>query len=571
MSIIDWLVLAITLLAIVIYGIYRSRHKKTLDSYLIANRELPWYNVCLSVMATQASAITFLSAPGQAYSDGMRFVQFYFGLPLAMIFLSATFIPAFRKFNIYTAYEFLERRFDHKTRKLTALLFLLQRGVSTGISIYAPSIVLSTVLNIPIFYTTMIIGVLVIIYTFYGGTLAVSHSQVLQMTIIFSSIIIAGVIVLSLIGTDATLYESLKIAGIHNRMNIIDFKFDWNNRYNVWSGIIGGFFLQLSYFGTDQSQVGRYLTGKDSSASKLGLIVNGMIKIPMQFVILFIGILVFSFYQFQSPPIFFNENIEKIAKESPMADYYNNLEFKYNGINQSNSNLSKDYLKYLRSNDLANAEFTKTKILQTSAEANEVKQEAVKIIKTINPEADINDTNFVFLHFVMHHFPKGLIGLIVAIIFLASMGSLAAGINSLTSTSVVDFYFRSSKKEYSETKKLYYSKIATLLWGIFCIICAFFAGNTGNLIEAVNILGSLFYGTILGIFISAIFVKQLDGNSVFIAALITEAIIITFWYFDVMAFLWLNLAGCLLVVFIAFIIQFSKQNLNRMFNKPISK
>jgi Na+/proline symporter len=560
MSIVDWIVLFLTLGVIVIYGIYKSKHRNTLDSYLVANRQLPWYHVCLSVMATQASAITFLSAPGQAFSDGMRFVQFYFGLPLAMIVLCVSFIPAFNKINIYTAYEYLEKRFDHKVRKFTAFLFLLQRGLSTGISIYAPSIVLSTILNIDSTYTTLIIGLMVLSYTIYGGTLAVSYTQVLQMTIIFSSIIIAGVLAVMLLEKDATAYESLKVAGIHGKMKIIDFSFDLNNRYNIWSGLVGGFFLQLSYFGTDQSQVGRYLTGKNNSESKTGLLMNAVLKIPMQFIILLIGILVFSFYQFKPQPLYFNPNIPNMVENTSAFKQFEHLQHQYDSVNLIKTQKTKSYIALIRNETSIQSSSIENEIKAESVMANNIKKKADTLIKQIAPNADINDSNYVFLHFVKDNFPIGMVGLVIAIIFLASMGSLSAGINSLSSTTTVDFYMP-LKFQSTESKRLKMSKLFTLIWGLFCIACALLANNIGNLLEAVNILGSLFYGTILGIFVAALYFKNIKSDAVFKAAILTELIVIIMWYFDVLAFLWLNMAGCLLLIVLGMIFQFfSKDN-----------
>ena len=548
MSNIDWIVLILTIAGIVFYGIYRSRQKHTMQSFLVADRQLPWYYVCLGVMATQASAITFLSAPGQAYNDGMRFVQFYFGLPLAMIVLCVTFVPAFHKLKLFTAYEFLEHRFDHKTRLLTSGLFLLQRGVSTGISIYAPSIILSTILNVPITYTTLFIGVLVMIYTVYGGSKAVSHSQVLQMSIIFFGLLAAGFILTFLLKKDAGFINSLRIAAVSDRLNVIDFNFDWNNRYNIWSGIIGGFFLQLSYFGTDQSQVGRYLTARSVTQSRLGLVMNGLVKIPMQFCILLIGVLVFTFYQFNTAPLFFNQRIAEDASRSSYVAEFKMLENDYASAQNTIKAASKNYIDALGKEEPEKIQVHKNNLVEANSKANEIKAGAKQFLSDKSKGTDTNDTNYVFLYFVTHHFPAGVIGLVIAIIFLASMGSLAAGLNSLASTTAVDVYMRSIKKNGTDRSNLAFTRLATLSWGIFCIFCALYAGRAGNLIEAVNILGSLFYGTILGIFIVAFYAKKINGNAVFFAAILTELLVVAFWYFDVMAFLWLNVAGCLSVL-----------------------
>ncbi len=556
MTNLDWIVLSITLGFIVFYGIWKSRNMKNIDSYLLADKQLPWYNVGLSVMATQASAITFLAAPGQGFSDGMRFVQFYFGLPLAMIVLCITFIPIFKSLNVYTAYEYLENRFDNKTRTLTAFLFLLQRGLSTGITIYAPAIVLSTILHIDLFYTIILNGFLVIIYTVYGGTKAVSYTQMLQMSIIFGGLVIAFFVIIDLLPPDVSFVNALQIAGKMDRMNIIDTKFDLSNKYNIWSGIIGGFFLQLSYFGTDQSQVGRYLTGSSVNQSRMGLIMNAIIKIPMQFFILLIGVLVFVFYQFTAPPIFFNEYEVNQLQKSQYATEFKTIETKYHDAQvQKKENISQ-LTKALKSKNESELLIAKNALQAKESECNALKQEAKALMTKNNAKADTNDTNFVFLIFVTNYLPKGLVGILIAIIFLASMGSTASGLNSLSSTFIVDFYKRNIKTEKSDQHFLNASRLATFFWGVFCIIVALYARKLGNLIEAVNILGSLFYGTILGVFLVAFYMKKIKGSAVFIAALIAESLVILAWYKDWSAFLWLNLIGCALVIGFALVAQF---------------
>lgn len=555
MSYIDWAVLVITLLGIIIYGIWKSRGTKNIEGYLLADRQLPWYHVGLSVMATQASAITFLSAPGQAYSDGMRFIQFYFGLPLAMVVLCITFIPMFSKLNVYTAYEFLEKRFDNKTRTLTAFLFLLQRGLSTGITIYAPAIILSIILNIDITYTILFNGLLVITYTVYGGTKAVSYTQMLQMGIIFSGLILAAFMVVYLLPPNVGFMDALHLAGKMNKLNTIDLNLDFNNKYNIWSGIIGGFFLQLSYFGTDQSQVGRYLTGSSVTQSRLGLIMNSLLKIPMQFFILLIGALVFVFYQFNQPPIFFNKTeVNKIqnSKYNPTFEIINE---QYNKIGEEKKVLAHDLLKAIKANDNESVIKIQKDLLEDDKLARECKKAAINLMVLNDPKTDGNDTNFVFLTFVTQKLPVGIVGILIAVIFLAAMGSTASGLNSLASTTIVDFYKRISKQNKSEKFYLNASRLATVGWGVFCIVTAFYASKLGNLIEAVNILGSLFYGTILGIFLVAFYMKKIGGQAVFYAALVAEVFVVYAWYIDLTAFLWLNLIGCVLVMVIAYLIQ----------------
>ena len=515
MSYIDWAVLCCTLIAIVAYGVYKSRGAKDIDGYLLGNRSLPWYSVCLSVMATQASAITFLSAPGLAYSSGMSFVQFYFGLPLAMIVLCVTFVPIFHRLKVYTAYEYLEQRFDLNTRALTAFLFLIQRGLSTGITIYAPSIILSTILDINTTYTTLVIGGIVVAYTVYGGTKAVSYTQMLQMSIIFCGLFAAGIMVVHLLPGNIGFGKAISIAGKMGRTNAIDFKFDWNNPYTVWSGLIGGFFLQLSYFGTDQSQVGRYLTGASVSESRLGLLMNGLVKIPMQFLILLIGVLVFTFYQYNKPPVFFNSfelnKLEK-SKYNPQLnqlkkDYEKAFEDKQTEVNKLDAALDQQNKPVIDQQRIA--------LKKADEQTKVVRKQVTDLMLQNDPGADVNDNNYIFLSFVTKYLPKGLIGLLIAIIFLASMGSTASALNSLASTSVIDIYKRLINKNATEENYLKASRWSTVIWGMVCIAMALYASKIGNLIEAVNILGSYIYGTILGVFLVAFYLKNVNGRAVF--------------------------------------------------------
>ncbi|MBX2933665.1 MAG: sodium:solute symporter [Ferruginibacter sp.] len=538
MSRIDWIILCVTLAGIVLYGIYKSRTTKNLDGYFLSNRSMPWYLVLLSIMGTQASAITFLTGPGQAYSDGMRFVQYYFGLPLAMIVVSIFFVPVFNKLKVYTAYEFLENRFDLKTRTLTSFLFLLSRGLSTGISIFAPSIVLSSLMGWNIYYTNLVMGGLLIIYTMSGGAKAVAHTQKLQMIIVFVALFIVGYLAVKLLPDAIGFTGALRKSGEMGKMNIIttgftDKGFDWQDKYNIWSGMIGGFFLALSYFGTDHSQVGRYLTAKDVKESRLGLLMNGLVKVPMQFFILLLGILIFSFYQFNKAPIYFDQAKVSVAKQTMYKDSLIALENSYAialdaGAMQESKDLRIQYRATL--------------------------QKAL-------PGQDTNDNNYIFLRFVMDYLPQGLIGLIIAIIFLASWGSIAAALNSLAAVTVVDFHKKFFVKEETETKDYHVSQWYTFGWGVFCIIIAMFAQNIGNsLIEAVNILGSLFYGVILGIFLVALGVKFIKGHAVFYAALVSELLVILIYQQNLVSFLWLNAIGAILVVILAIAIQMvSKQ------------
>ena len=556
MSNIDWAVLVLTLVVIVVYGVYKSRGTQNIQGYLLGNQSLPWYHVCLSVMATQASAITFLSAPGLAYSSGMSFVQFYFGLPLAMIVLCITFVPIFHRLKVYTAYEYLEQRFDLNTRALTAFLFLVQRGLSTGITIYAPSIILSTILNINTTYTTLFMGSLVIFYTVYGGTKAVSYTQMLQMSIIFCGLFAAGIMVVHLLPAEIGFTKAISIAGKMGRTNAIDFTFDLNNQYTVWSGLIGGFFLQLSYFGTDQSQVGRYLSGASVSESRLGLLMNGLVKIPMQFLILLIGVLVFTFYQYNKPPIFFNSfELNKLEKSSYagelnriQADYDQAFAQKQQSVMQMNRALDRDDRQAIGEQRKA--------LQQADEKEKSIRQQATDLMLKNDKNANVKDNNYIFLSFVTRYLPQGLIGLLIAIIFLASMGSTASALNSLASTTVIDIYKRLIRKNGTDQEYLQASRLATVFWGLVCIGMALVASQIGNLLEAVNILGSYIYGTILGVFLVAFYVKHVNGRAVFFAALLTEAVIILIGRNEWVAYLWLNVIGCVLVVLLSAVIQF---------------
>jgi len=536
---------------------------------LLANKSMPWYVVGISIMATQASAITFLSAPGQAYTDGMRFVQFYFGLPIAMIVLSVTFVPIFHRLKVFTAYEFLENRFDLKTRALTAFLFLIQRGLACGLTIYAPSIILSSILGWNIYWTNLIIGGLVVTYTVAGGTKAVSITQMQQMAVIFIGMFLAGYMVVHLIPDNLSLSESLKVAGSMGKLNVVDFNFDLKNQYNIWSGLIGGFFLALAYFGTDQSQVGRYLSGKSVGQSRLGLLFNGIIKIPMQFLILMIGALLFVFYQFHQPPLHFNRvELEKISK-SEYAEDISKLNIQYEDLYRKKQADLNALTAAIRNGDDQSRSLLGTSMTSKDEEMKLVRSEAMTLMKKNDPLAETNDTNYIFLSFVTRYLPAGLIGLLIAVIFSASMSSTASELNALASTTVVDIVKRFSKKEKSDKEYLGTSRWVTILWGAYAIMVAMFANQLGSLIEAVNKLGSLFYGTILGIFVVAFYLKKIKGGKVFFAALTAEAFVMFIFWLDLTAFLWLNLIGCILVVLFAWIFHLTGPNLNN--HKRITK
>lgn len=555
MSFIDWIVLIVTLSFIIIYGIYRSRGKQNIDDYLIAGQSLPWYHVCFSVMATQASAITFLSAPGQGFADGMRFVQFYFGLPLAMVVLSITFVPIFHRLKVFTAYEFLETRFDGRVRIFTVILFLLSRGLSTGLSIYAPSIILATILGWDLTWTNVLMGSLVLIYTVTGGTKAISHTHLQQMLIVTVAMFVAGYMVVHLLPADIGFMDALKIAGKAGRLNTIDFHFDPNSRYNIWSGLIGGFFLQLSYFGTDQSQVGRYLTGESIGQSRLGLVLNGLLKIPMQFLILLVGVLVFVYYQYNPAPLFFNKVETDKLKNSQYAAAYLSLEEKHELAVSTQRTAVDGLAKALSSKDETSVTHWQEALKESDNTQKQLKKDAVDLIKKNNPTADTSDINYVFLRFVLDRLPIGLIGLLIAVIFSASMGSIAAAYNSLASTTVVDLYKRIYKTDASDHHYLTVTRISTIGWGVFCIFVAQYASKLGSMIEAVNILGSLFYGVILGIFLVAFYFKNIGGKATFWGSILAEIGVVLCWWFDIMAFLWLNVVGCILVIGFAWILR----------------
>jgi solute:Na+ symporter, SSS family len=551
MSTIDWIILLSTLLGIIIYGVYKGRGQTGADSYLLANKNMPWHVVLLGIMATQASAITFLSAPGQAYTDGMRFVQYYFGLPIAMIVISVTFIPIFQKLNVYTAYEYLEQRFDRKTRLLTSGLFLISRGLSTGISIYAPSIILSSIMGWNIYLTNIITGGLLIIYTYTGGAKAIAHTQKLQFLIILSSMAIAGYLVVDRLPDGMGFTDALYVAGKAGKLNVITTDFNWKDKYNIWSGIIGGFFLALSYFGTDQSQVGRYISGKDTRQSRLGLLMNGLVKIPMQFSILLIGGLLFAFYSFQPAPVYFNESALNEARTAAPANI-GAIEQRYNLLHTQYETQAKT-----ATNDRENTQVIKD-LVATQNQLTQLRNDAREEISKHNVNGDTSDTNYIFLYFVKHTLPKGLVGLLFAVIFLASWGSISAALNSLASSSLMDIQLLDKENKTSHEKQLRYGRLHTLAWGLFCIAVAMFATRMGSLIEAVNVLGSLFYGTILGIFLVAFYVKRAGGQAVFISAIITEIVIIIIYNMEIVSFLWLNVIGALLVVGLCLVIP--KQN-----------
>jgi Na+/proline symporter len=558
MRLLDWLVLGISLIGIVVYGVWRGGSARSGRDYLLAGREMRWRTVLLSMMATQASAITFLSTPGQAYSDGMRFVQFYLGLPLAMIVLAAVAVPLYHRLDVYTAYEFLERRLDGKTRLLAAALFLVQRGLAAGLTIFAPSLILSVALGWDLFVTNLLTGGLVVVYTTLGGTRAVSRTQSVQMGIIVAGLAAAFAVVVLSLPTDVGLIDALRVAGKAGKLNAIDLSFDLNNRYTLWSGLLGGFFLQLSYFGTDQSQVQRYLTARSETESRLALLANGIVKVPMQFVILLLGAVVFAFYQFHGPPLFFNPVAVEQARGSSAAGEFEALEARYVALLVQREGSARALVAATRSGDAAAVEVATEAYRSASSAAEEVRRRGIDVIRQAAPGTNPSDTNYVFLRFVIDHLPVGLVGLVLAMVFAASMSSTASELNALASTSVVDVYRRLLRKDASEPETVMVGKLATLLWGALAIGFAEYASRLGSLVEAVNILGSLFYGTILGIFLLAFFIR-VSGTAAFAAAIVSEVGVIGCFVFTGISFLWYNVLGCLGVVVMAVAIDVARR------------
>ncbi len=553
MSSVDWIILSSFLAFVVVYGVWKTRGKKDIQDYLLANRKTPWYAITLSIMATQASAITFLSTPGQAYVDGMRFVQFYLGLPIAMIILSITAVPIYHKLKVYTAYEYLEQRFDLKNRTLGSVLFLIQRGLAAGFTIFAPALIISVILGWDIIITIFVIGTLVIIYTAAGGTEAVNKTHLLQMIIITFGMFSAFIMIFRLLPSDISFLDATRVAGKLGRLNAINFSFDWRDRYNFWSGIIGGTFLMLSYFGTDQSQVQRYLSGRSVAHSRMGLLTNGLLKIPMQFNILFIGAMIFVFYQFQVPPLSFNPVETASVQRSEYAEDYRELESSYQNLFDEKQVQIRDMLSAIESDADPELNSALQNLQQIRASEQTVREEAVSLMQKANPGADTNDTNYIFLSFVINFLPVGLIGLILAAILSASMSSTSAELNALATTTVIDIYKRIFKHEASERHYLVASKLATIFWGVYAITFALYANRLGSLIEAVNILGSLFYGTILGIFLVAFFLKSLGGTATFIGAIIAETSVLLCFFFTEIPFLWYNVIGCVAVIAFAYL------------------
>ena len=549
----DWIILTVTLLFIVIYGVWKTKGSKNVEDYILGNNETPWYVVGLSVMATQASAITFLSTPGQAYHDGMGFVQFYFGLPIAMVVICVTFIPIYHRLKVFTAYEYLEQRFDLKTRSLAAILFLFQRGLGTGLTIYAPAIILSTLLGWNLTLMNIVIGVLVIIYTFAGGTKAVNVTQKHQMFVIMSGMFITFFLILHLLPNDMTFSNAMHIAGANHKMDIVDFSFDPEKRYTFWSGITGGFFLALSYFGTDQSQVGRYLSGKSIRESQMGLIMNGFLKVPMQFFILLIGVMVFVFFQFNPVPLNFNPNNKVVVEHSKYKKEYNDLEVKLSKLSEEKKEINLIYIDHLNQN--YDNPILRRELVTISNKENDLRDQAREIITQADPKSETNDKDYVFIHFILNYLPKGLIGLLLAVILSAAMSSTASGLNALASTTAIDIYKRNVKGIKTEKHYVNATKFFTILWGIIAILFACIGTLFENLIQLVNIIGSVFYGTVLGIFLVGFYIKFVKAKAIFWGAVLSQLLIFYIFYLDVVSFLWLNFIGAMLTIFLSISLQ----------------
>lgn len=551
---IDWIVLVITLLFIVIYGVWKTKgSSKNVEDYILGNNETPWWTVGLSVMATQASAITFLSTPGQAYHDGMGFVQFYFGLPIAMVVICITFIPIYHKLKVFTAYEYLEQRFDLKTRSLASILFLVQRGLGTGITIYAPSIILSSILGWNLTHLNIIIGTLVIIYTFSGGTKAVNVTQKYQMFVIMFGMFATFFLILHLLPNDMTFGNALHIAGANDKMNIVDFSFDPETRYTFWSGITGGFFLALSYFGTDQSQVGRYLSGKSVRESQMGLIMNGFLKVPMQFFILLIGVMVFVFFQFNPVPLNFNPNNKLVIEKSVYKKQYHALEQQLVDLSEEKKEFNLLYIDHLNQN--YDNPILRRKLIALSSKENDLRDQAKELISKADDKAETNDKDYVFINFILTYLPKGLIGLLLAVILSAAMSSTASGLSALASTTAIDIYKRNVKTPKSEKHYVNATKLFTIFWGIVAILFACVGTLFENLIQLVNIIGSVFYGTVLGIFLVGFYIKYIRAKAIFWGAICSQLAIFYIFYLDIVSFLWLNFIGAVLTILVSLFLQ----------------
>ncbi|HEX4133989.1 MAG TPA: sodium:solute symporter [Bryobacteraceae bacterium] len=545
MTTLDWIVMIATMIAIPSFGLWRGRGGTTTSHYLLAGKTMPWYAMGLSIMATQASAITFIATTGQAYVDGMRFVQFYFGLPIAMVILSATAVPIFHKAGVYTAYEYLERRFDAKTRALAGIVFLIQRGAAVGLALYAPAIVMSVIFGWNDRLTTLLIGIICVLYTTLGGIPAVTWTDVLQMTIIFAGLILALLTVIALMPHGVTFGDAVYLAGAVGKLNAVDTKLDWDNRYNLWSGLLGGTFLMLGYFGCDQSQVQRYLTGKSVAQSKLSMLFNAMAKVPMQFFILFVGAMVFVFYLFAQPPMLF----EKTAMKSIQSQAgYSEVQKRFDGAWKKREQAAENLNAARKQNDIGNQVAATETYRAAQREVDSARQSGIKLYEKAQGHSGFNDTNYIFLSFVTRYFPAGVIGLVIAVIMNAAMSSSSGELNSLAAVSVMDLYRRLWRPDENDRHYLMVSRVFTALWGAWAVTFAQYAKNLGSLVEAVNQVGSYFYPVLLGVFVLAFFFKRVRGSAAFWAMLTGEAVIVLCSLFTHIAFLWFNVIGTAAVV-----------------------
>jgi SSS family solute:Na+ symporter len=555
MNYLDWSVLAGTILFIVSYGVWKTRGNKTMESYLKGDNSMKWWMIGVSIMATQASAVTFLSTPGQAIEDGMRFIQFYFGLPIAMVIISVTMVPIYYRLKVFTAYEYLETRFDVKTRSLAAILFLILRGLSAGITLFAPSLVLSTILGWPISITTVLIGFLVIIYVISGGTKAVSLTQRYQLTIIMGGMILAGILAFTMLPKEISFGDSVQLAGELGKLNMVSLEFNLSDRYNIWSGLIAGTFLFLSYFGTDQSQVARYLGGTSVTESRLGLIFNGLLKIPMQFIILFIGVLVFVFYLFNQSPVFHNQVLKERAMQTEQADTLLHLDNRYSDLYKQKRIAVDNLVQAIHANDEAAIKKERENVKSFQKNETAIRDSVKLSIAKAIPGAKTQDRDYIFLNFVLSYLPHGIIGLLLAVMFSAAMSSMAGELNALASTTTVDIYKRAIKQSATPEHYVKASKFFTGGWAMLAMVFATLASFAENLIQFVNIVGSLFYGTILGIFLVAFYIKYVKGTAVFWAAILAEALVLYCFQFTSIAFLLYNIIGCVAVIVISILFQ----------------
>jgi SSS family transporter len=552
MTPIDWIVMVLTIFAIPAFGLWHGRRSRTMSDYLLANRSMPWYAMGLSIMATQASAVTFIATTGQAYMDGMRFVQFYFGLPIAMVILAATAVPIFHKSGVYTAYEYLEQRFDTKTRALTSVVFLVSRGMAAGISIYAPAIVMSAIFGWPDRVTTLIIGLVCVIYTTKGGVRAVTWSDVLQMCVIFSGLILAIITVISLMPKGVGFTDAVYLAGEVGKLNVVDWKLDWNNRYNVWSGVFGGTFLFLGYFGCDQSQVQRFLTGKSVAESRLSLLFNAMAKVPMQFFILFVGAMVFVFYLFNQPPLLFQKDaMTALATQHRFAQ----IQSKFDDAFRKRELAARSLSAARKAGDSVALAGAVAQYRSAQHDADAARQDGIRLYQKTEGQSAFSDTNYIFLSFVTKYFPMGFVGLVIAVIFTAAMSSSSGELNSLATVSVMDIYRRHFKPDATDRHYLMASRLFTALWGMWAVAFAQYARHLGSLVEAVNQVGSFFYPVMLGVFILGFFFKRVQGGAAFWAMLIAEAVVVACANFTKIAYLWYNVIGAVVVVFFGVVIS----------------